>query len=474
VLFNSLEFLVFFLVVLGLYAVLRHRAQNTLLLVASYVFYGVWDYRFLALLMGTTVVDYYVALAMQRQIGTAARKRILVLSIVANLGVLAVFKYLNFFADSFAELAAVFGFHVSPFTLKVILPVGVSFYTFQSMSYTIDVYRGHLKPTKKLNDFALYVAFFPQLVAGPIERATRLLPQVMSPRTITLEKVGAGLSLIALGFYKKVVVADNLAGTVDAIFGKTGGYTGAEVVVATLLFAFQIYADFSGYSDIARGTARLLGFELMQNFREPYFARNPADFWRRWHISLSTWLRDYLYIPLGGNRHGVWKTYRNLTLTMLLGGLWHGAAWNFVLWGLYQGTLLVAYRLYEERHEAHAKVSERRDGKLRAIVETAIMFTFTLYGWLLFRADSGAQIVAMTAALGEFGSIATVLQAVAKLLFYAWPILLLDYLKFRSNDAEPVLTRAPVVWQVGAYCYLFLMFIVMGRYEGASFIYFQF
>ncbi len=348
-LFNSLEFVVFFAVVLALYSVLNHPRQNALLLVASYVFYGAWDYRFLLLLIGTTLVDYAVGLAIDRRSDPAARRRILMFSIVANLGVLGVFKYFNFFADSLVEFAGLFGLSVSPVTLNIVLPVGISFYTFQSMAYTIDVYRGHLKPCRSLPDFALYVTFFPQLVAGPIERATHLLPQIYARRVMTAEKIGSGLSLIALGFFKKVVMADNLAPTVNEIFAKQGGYTAEEVLVGAIFFAFQIYGDFSGYTDIARGTSRVLGFELMDNFREPYFARSPSDFWQRWHISLSTWLRDYLYISLGGNRGGRLTTYRNLILTMLLGGLWHGAAWNFVWWGLYHGTLLVGYRWYEER-----------------------------------------------------------------------------------------------------------------------------
>ncbi len=474
-LFNSLQFLVFFLVVLGLYAVLKHRGQNIMLLFASYLFYGAWDYRFLLLLIATTLVDYYVALAIYRQRTVSAKKRILTISIAVNLGVLGFFKYFNFFGESFTALASMFGFGVSPFFLDVVLPVGISFYTFQSMSYTIDVYRGDLEPSRRLRDFALYVAFFPQLVAGPIKRATLMLPQITSPRTVTMEKVGSGLALMVLGFYKKVVMADNLAPTVDAIFNKPGGYTGEEVLIGALLFAFQIYGDFSGYSDIARGTARLMGFELMVNFREPYFARNPSDFWRRWHISLSTWLRDYLYVSLGGNKEGRLKTYRNLMLTMVLGGLWHGAAWNYIFWGIYHGSLLVGYRLYEERRGAREKPDASGHGMPGRIgVETAIMFVFTLYGWLLFRAHSGTQVVEMTAALGGFHSWTMPARELARLLFFAWPILLLDYFKFRWNDAEPVITRAPIVWQAVTYSGLFLMFVVLGRYEGASFIYFQF
>jgi alginate O-acetyltransferase complex protein AlgI len=474
-LFNTLEFLVFFLVVLGLYSVLKHPRQNALLLVASYVFYGAWDYRFLLLLIGTTMVDYWVALAVHRQADVIRRRHILLFSIVANLGVLGIFKYFNFFADSLVQLAGGLGLTVSPVTLNIILPVGVSFYTFQSMSYTIDVYRGHVQPCRRLSDFALYVAFFPQLVAGPIERPTTLLPQITSPRTMTVEKIGAGLSLIALGLFKKVVMADNLAPTVDAIFSKQGGFTAGEVLIGALLFAFQIYGDFSGYTDIARGSSRILGFELRQNFRQPYFARDPSDFWRRWHISLSTWLRDYLYVSLGGNRDGKARTYRNLMLTMILGGLWHGAAWNFVLWGFYHGALLVGYRLYDERRASRGSVATTSaGGALMAAVPIGVMFIFTLYGWLLFRATSGSQIVEMTLALGHFESWQFVAQELARLAFYAWPVVLIDYLNYRWRDDEPAITRAPLLVQAAAYSGLFLMFLVLGSYEGASFIYFQF
>jgi alginate O-acetyltransferase complex protein AlgI len=341
------------------------------------------------------------------------------------------------------------------------------------MSYTIEVYRKRMEPCRSLFDFAVYVSFFPQLVAGPIERATNLIREVVTPRVITADKIGMGLSLILLGYFKKVVMADNLSPTVDAIFNKPGPYTGEEVVIGVVFFAFQIYGDFSGYTDIARGIARLMGFELITNFREPYFARSPSDFWHRWHISLSSWLRDYLYIPLGGNRGARWKTYRNLMLTMILGGLWHGARWNFVLWGLFHGTLLVAYKAYEDiRRPDTSNIT--KTAPWHAVVSTAIMFLLTLYSWLLFRANSAAQIVDLTLALGRFTSVKPLLAQGVKLVFYVWPIVLLDYLKFRSNDDEPILTRAPIGVQSACYAVLMLMFVVFGRYEGASFIYFQF
>jgi len=472
-LFNTLTFVGFFAVVFGLYLLLSHRRQNALLLVSSYIFYGAWDYRFLLLLMLSTCIDYAVGLMIDKQETPEKRKRWLIISLITNLGILGFFKYFNFFADGLVELGAALGFTVSPVTLQIILPVGVSFYTFQSMSYTIEIYRGRLKPCRSLFDFAVYVSFFPQLVAGPIERATHLVEQVLTPRIVTLEKIGSGLALILVGFFKKVVMADNLAPTVAEIFNKGGNYTGEDVLVGMIFFAFQIYGDFSGYTDIARGIARMLGFDLMVNFRQPYFARDPSDFWRRWHISLSSWLRDYLYISLGGNRGTPWQTNRNLILTMLLGGLWHGAAWNFVLWGLYHGLLLVAYRIFSERSPT-AKAAAASPSVVRIIVSTAIMFLFTLYGWLLFRAQSGHQIVEMTAALGHFTSIKPILSQLAKLAFFAWPVVLLDYIQFRARDDEPALMRFPSALQAMGYAGLIIMFIMFGQYEGASFIYFQF
>ncbi|MDA1306433.1 MAG: MBOAT family protein, partial [Acidobacteria bacterium] len=314
-----------------------------MLLVASYVFYGAWDYRFLSLLGISTIIDYVVALRMADAAGRH-RKAWLIVSLVTNLGLLGFFKYFNFFVDSGNALLIALGVDPMPMRLHIVLPVGISFYTFQTLSYTIDVYRGKLDPTRSLRDFALFVAYFPQLVAGPIERATHLLPQVLNPRRLSMPLLHQGLWLISWGLFKKMVIANNLAIVVDRTFAAGSGATGAEYLIAIYAFAFQIYCDFSGYSDIARGLAALMGIDLMVNFNNPYAATNPREFWRRWHISLSTWLRDYLYVPLGGNRGALWQTYRALMLTMLLGGIWHGAQWTFVVWGLYHGVWLAVHR----------------------------------------------------------------------------------------------------------------------------------
>jgi len=469
--FASLQFAVFLCIVYALYRVLNHRWQNRMLLVASYVFYGAWDWRFLSLMLISTVVDYFVGLRLRDTEDGRMRRLLLLMSLVANLGMLGVFKYFNFFAGSFAELMGWFGVNVSWTTLSIVLPVGISFYTFQTLSYTIDVYRRRLDPTDRFLDFALFVSFFPQLVAGPIERASHLLPQVLAKRTITWDQTTRGLYLIAFGLFKKVVVADGVAGSVDAIYNASGVVTWADVILATYLFAFQIYGDFSGYSDIARGTAKLLGFDIMTNFRLPYFVTNPSEFWRRWHISLSTWLRDYLYIPLGGNQRGTGQTYRNLMMTMVLGGLWHGAAWNFVLWGIYQGGILCLHRPF-------AKSAGEKTGIgafLLWAIKAALFFQVVCYGWLLFRACSFEQIWTYTITLvADFGNLATSVPMPPFATMIGIPLLLaLDVFEFRTDT--PQFYRRWVTPARGLLYAALLFTFLMGTSNAPSqFIYFQF
>ena len=393
--FASIEFFIFLGLVYGLYRCLSRRWQNGLLLISSYYFYAVWDWRFLSLIITSTLLDFTLANALERAQDNTRRRVLLGISLAANLGILGFFKYFGFFTDSLADLLGSAGLFIDWPTLNIILPIGISFYTFQTLSYTIDVYRRQLKPAKSLWEFALFVAFFPQLVAGPIERASHFLPQVAAKRVLTAEQTRRGCFLILFGLFKKVAIANGVAGSVDAIYNSTGIVGTADIILATYLFAVQVYCDFSGYSDIARGVAKLLGFDLMVNFETPYFAVNPSDFWRRWHISLSTWLRDYLYIPLGGNRKGTAKTYRNLMTTMLLGGLWHGAAWNFVYWGLYQGSLLCAHRIIAGPKPSIKPVRTWQDGLRRALIMVCF-FQVTAYGWLLFRASSWTQIKTFT------------------------------------------------------------------------------
>ncbi len=472
-LFTSRVFIAFFVLVYATYLLLRHRhrAQNRLLLVASYVFYGYWDWRFLSLLVLSTLVDYVVGARMARSDRTAVRRALLTTSIVANLGILATFKYFNFFAENFAAALGAFGLHADFATLNIVLPVGISFYTFQSMSYTIDVYRRQLEPTRDLLDFALYVSFFPQLVAGPIERAVRLLPQITTPRTVCATGVNAGLFLIVWGYFKKVVIADNVAVVADTVFNNYAQHQGLDLVLGALAFTVQIYCDFSAYSDIARGLAKLMGFELMLNFRLPYFARTPSEFWQRWHVSLSSWLRDYLYIPLGGNRGGALRTNRNLLTTMVLGGLWHGAAWNFVIWGVFHGAILVIYRGFARFSGTVARQTRFVQSAIRT-AQLPLMFLLTVVGWVIFRSQSIEQIVHFLTACGLAQSSSTA-QLAADLIFFSVPLAAYQIAQHASRNLL-VAARWPFVLRpvylaglIGAIC-------VFGKRASSEFIYFQF
>jgi D-alanyl-lipoteichoic acid acyltransferase DltB (MBOAT superfamily) len=469
--FDSVAFAAFFVVFLAVYWPLRRRvrAQNVLVLAGSYLFYSWWDWRFLALIVLSTVVDYGVARGIERRRGTRWPRRLLAVSVVTNLGLLGVFKYYDFFAVSLARGLADLGLTAHPLLLDIALPVGISFYTFQTLAYTIDVYRGEQRATDDPLAFACYVAFFPQLVAGPIERSRHLLPQFQRARTIDSEAWRTGFTLLVFGLVKKVAIADNMAPIADAIFGaEAGAVSGPIVLAGSLAFAVQIYADFSGYSDVARGAARLLGFELCVNFDQPYRAATPSEFWRRWHISLSQWLRDYLYVPLGGNRGGGARTYRNLLLTMVLGGLWHGAAWNFVLWGAYHGAILCVYRLF-----AIDRTLARAGPVYRWLVATPVFFALTLYGWLLFRARSSEQIVEFTRALvndaSQLGMAATVVLVT---LYYALPIAVHHGLAWK-RCGEKWLPHGAWPWRL-VIAGVVVWGITHARASERAFIYFQF
>lgn len=371
-LFNSLVFAVFLPSVVALFWLVPHRRRPLVLLAASYVFYGWWDWRFLSLILVSTVVDFSAARRIFATANAAARKRWVLLSVVVNLGILGFFKYWGFFVESASDLLSQLGADVSSPTLRILLPVGISFYTFQTLSYTIDVYRQRLEPEGAFSDFALFVAFFPQLVAGPIERATHLLPQLSRlprrPREVAWGESGA---LIARGLFRKAVIADGLAPIVNSVFDDPAAFTGVSVAMGVLAFSLQIYGDFAGYTDIARGVAKLFGVDLIENFKVPYRATSFSDFWRRWHVSLSTWLRDYLYIPLGGNRASKASTYRNVMITMLLGGLWHGAGWGFVIWGGLHGLYLVI---------------EKAMGESNRATPSLLVFAIVTLTWIPFRA----------------------------------------------------------------------------------------
>ncbi len=478
-LFNSLTFIVFFIIVIAVNRRLGHGAQNRFLLVASYVFYGWWDYRFLVLILFSTAVDYYCAGRIHAAADKAAKKRFLALSVLVNISSLGFFKYFNFFAESVIDLFALIGFQPDPFTLNIILPVGISFYTFQSLSYTINVYRGELEPADDFFDFALYVSFFPQLVAGPIERATTLLPQIQRHRSVSLADIYEGLALISVGFVKKLVIADRCGPVVATAFnGPVIAGNGAEAWTFLYLFAFQIYGDFSGYSDIARGCSRILGFDLVRNFGRPYFVSNPSAFWRHWHISLSTWIRDYIYIPLGGNGSGISMTFRNLLLTMFLGGLWHGAGWAYALWGVYHGVLLIFYRVIDLVMPARA--NEPRNpviAGVSSVAATIIFFHFTCIGWLLFRTGAlSSEYSQLSFLANSFPVLFKVpdLNVVAPLLrLLAVMFVLVAALQALGGTLESTVAKRPRLG-IGLLVTCWLLVLTLGVFNGAEFIYFQF
>jgi len=386
-LFNSLSFAVFLPIVFCIYWALRKslRGQNTLLLIASYIFYGWWDARFLSLIFASTVVDFSLGLFIANSDSIKRRKLLLLASMVFNLSLLGVFKYYNFFLENFIELTSSIGVQTSLKLLSVVLPVGISFYTFQTMSYTIDIYRKKLNPTKDFVAFATFVGYFPQLVAGPIERASNLLPQIIKPRIFDYSKSVDGLRQALWGFFKKVVIADVVAPLVDQTFTDPLSYEASALVAGAILFSIQIYCDFSGYSDIAIGISKLFGIELKQNFRTPYFSRDIAEFWRRWHISLSTWFRDYLYIPMGGSRGSIILKVRNTLLIFIVSGFWHGANWTFIIWGLINALLFLPL-LIADRNRINLDLPSFED-----LHKIAFTFLITTLAWVFFRADSVSQ-----------------------------------------------------------------------------------
>jgi D-alanyl-lipoteichoic acid acyltransferase DltB (MBOAT superfamily) len=391
-LFNSIDFAIFLPVVFILYWFITNknlRLQNFLIVAASYLFYGWWDWRFLSLVLFSTIVDYSIGLALARQKNQAKRKWLLCTAILLNFGLLGFFKYYNFFLDNFITAFSFFGTEIKGHSLNIILPVGISFYTFQTVSYSIDVYRQKLEPTKDFIAFSAFVSFFPQLVAGPIERATNLLPQFYKKRTFDYAKAVDGMRQILWGLFKKIVIADNCAEYANLIFNHSANYSGSTLVLGAIFFAFQIYGDFSGYSDIAIGTSRLFGIDLMRNFNFPYFSRDIAEFWRRWHISLSTWFRDYLYIPLGGSRGGNWMKVRNVFIIFIVSGFWHGAKWTFIVWGVLNAIYFLPVLLSNNNRNNLDTIA--RGKLLPGIKELSFMlltFGLTVFAWIFFRANN--------------------------------------------------------------------------------------
>lgn len=471
-LFHSGAFVVFLAVVLAAYHALGHRGQNRMLLVASYVFYGWWDWRFLSLIAFSTLVDFACARAIARSSERRTRRRLLGVSLVSNLGVLGFFKYWDFFVESATDALDRLGWSVAPPILEIVLPVGISFYTFQTLGYTLDVYRGGQTPARRLDDFALYVAWFPQLVAGPIERSRTLLPQIERPRRVELDDWTTGLQLIVFGYFLKLVVADGVAPIVDRAFAEPGAQGGSGMALAVYLFALQIYGDFAGYTNIARGVSRLFGIRLMLNFRQPYLSKNVAEFWRRWHISLSTWLRDYLYIPLGGNRGGRVRTLRNLVITMLLGGLWHGASWNFVVWGGLHGLLLAVHRRLDPGRAPRRGQRPRRP-RLPAWLRIVVTFHLVCALWIFFRAEDLESALAVFSALAGAWAAPSPDVALPALCFLA-TVGLLDALARGHPEALPV-RPGWSGWQRGLlFGCLIAAISFIGDANVRPFIYFQF
>ena len=487
--FTSLHFVAFFLVVYGLYRLLPHRWQNGLLLVASYYFYASWDWRFAGLLIAATLVAYASGLALGREGNGARRQAVLAASAGFYLALLGLFKYFAFFAENLRKMLALAGWHLDPVTVTILLPIGISFYTFIALGYVIDVYRRQTEPARNLLDVAVFISYFPHLLAGPISRASVLLRQIGSPRSAKAAQVTEGAWLILWGAFKKVFVADNLAHVVDGIFAPGAMPGGMAVILGTVAFAFQIYGDFSGYTDIARGTSKLLGIDLAVNFRFPYFVRTPQEFWSHWHITLSEWLRDYLFLPVSyvlsrhldgvrwlGRRDDYWIYAGATLITMLLGGLWHGAAWTFVLWGVYQGLLLVIFRF-----AASGRRRRLRAGltawtlRWRDLPGVLLMFALTCFGWLIFRAGSWSQVVMLTGRVfTAFAPSWAVLEAVGlPILVYAGPLLVIHSAEARRGTLNVVLTW-PRVARYAVYVALCYTIVLFGDFQGSEFIYFQF
>ncbi len=471
--FNSLPFIIFLPIVFIIYWSLRNKNlkyQNSILLIASYIFYGWWDWRFLSLIAFSTVVDYIIGIKIDNSKTKKEKKNFLLVSLIVNIGLLGFFKYFNFFISSFEESINSLGFTFDTWTLNIILPVGISFYTFQTLSYSIDIYKGKIKHTKDFISFAVFVSFFPQLVAGPIERASHLLPQFLKKREFNYRTAITGVSLISYGFFKKLVIADRLAIYVNSVFGDIENANTISLVFGIIFFSFQIYADFSGYSLIARGISKLLGFDLMINFNKPYLANSIPDFWRRWHISLSTWFRDYLYIPLGGNRVSILRNYYNLIIVFLVSGLWHGANWTFVIWGALHGIYQIVYLQYKK--SINTKYTKT---KIRQFADVLLVYFFVTFAWIFFRANSLNHAIAYINKIIEFDFSLNLVQISAEKgplnLLISMLVIVMLYLSYLlPNNMSFKKVHSHIAFNVITILIIFLI----GINGKAEFIYFQF
>jgi alginate O-acetyltransferase complex protein AlgI len=481
-LFNSKSFALFLPVVFTLYWFVARgnlRLQNIILLISSYFFYACWDFRFLFLLIFSTLLDYYTGIKMHEAGNEAMKKFWFWLSICVNLGFLGVFKYYNFFASSFAEGLSQLGFRPDFWTLQVILPVGISFYTFHGLSYVIDIYKNRIVPERNFIDYSVFVSFFPLLVAGPIERATHLLPQIKRERQFHYSRAADGLRQILWGLFKKIVIADNCAEYANIIFNNSGSYSGSTLVLGALFFTFQIYCDFSGYSDIALGTARLFGIDLLRNFAFPYFSRDIAEFWRRWHISLSTWFRDYLYIPLGGSKGGTWMKIRNTLIIFLVSGFWHGANWTFIIWGLLNAIYIMPSIIFNtNRANLDIVARGRYLPTAKEFFSIVLTFSLTVLAWIFFRAESVTHALSYISGIFS-GSLFSIPEfpgmTRAKLILVITALfMLIEWLGREQQFAIATLGvkwNKPIRW-AAYYCLIFSIFYFGGKEQ--QFIYFQF
>lgn len=481
-LFNSIDFAIFLPTVFILYWFVVNRSlklQNLLIVTASYVFYGWWDWRFLTLIIFSTIVDYTIGRKLKNEENQLKRKVLLWTSILVNLGFLGFFKYYNFFLDNFILAFSFFGAEIKANSLNIILPVGISFYTFQTLSYTIDVYKRKLEPTKDFIAFSAFVSFFPQLVAGPIERATNLLPQFYNKRSFEYSKAVDGMRQILWGLFKKIVIADNCAEYANMIFNNSSDYSGSTLVLGAIFFAFQIYGDFSGYSDIAIGTSRLFGFNLMQNFKFPYFSRDIAEFWRRWHISLSTWFRDYLYIPLGGSRGGTWMKVKNTFIIFIVSGFWHGANWTFIVWGALNAIYFLPLLLTNKNRNNMKTVAEGKSlPNIKEVTSMLLTFGLIVIAWIFFRAKDIDHAISyineiFSTSLFTFPHL-NPLSGVLMTIILIFIFVLVEWIgrsgKYALSNIDVVKSRS-VRW-----IFYVLLVIIMIIFQGTQqdFIYFQF
>jgi len=475
-LFNSIEFAIFLPIVFLLYWYVFQRnlkLQNLFILAASYLFYGWWDWRFLSLVVFSSFVDFFVGLALKNEEKQSKRKLFLLISIVVNLGFLGFFKYYNFFVDNFVDAFTLFGKQLNVSSLKIILPVGISFYTFQTMSYSIDVYKRNLKPTSDIIAFLAFVTFFPQLVAGPIERATNLLGQFYTKRHFDYANAVNGLRQILWGLFKKIVIADNAAKIVSDVFANYGSYNGSMLLLGGIFFAFQIYGDFSGYSDIAIGTSRLFGFKLMKNFAFPYFSRDMAEFWRRWHISLSTWFRDYLYFPLGGSKGGTGMKVRNTFIIFIVSGFWHGANWTFIIWGALNAIYFLPL-LLAKKNRANLDVAAKGKNlpNIKEIFQIGTTFFLTIIAWIFFRAANVTEAIAYLQQMFSASLFAMPTYLPSQTVILILIFVVIEWLGREKEYAlENIKLPAVLRWSL-YYAIIFTIFEFGGTQQ--EFIYFQF